>query len=483
MLKKIRLRYAPSPTGYLHIGNARTALMNFLFAKHHNGDFILRIEDTDIERNVEDAIDSQIDNMNWLQINPDESFKKPIKKYGKYVQSEKFEVYKKHANDLLDQKKAYRCFCTSEELEIEKNRQIESGNMAPKYNKHCLNYNDKDIKKFLDEKKPFTIRFKVLENKVYKINDIVRGEMEFHSKEIGDFVILKSNAIPTYNFAVIIDDFDMQITHVVRGEEHISNTPRQCMLFEAFGWKEPTFCHLTLIVDENRKKLSKRSNNGLFFISQYKNEGYLPEAVTNYIALLGWSPKNEEEIFSVSELIDIFNENQFSKSPSTFDVKKLKWINNRWMKKIDNKYYLKFVKNFIDTTKFDINSKKTEWLNEVLLLFKNEIDYATQINEHLEIFFDLKKIDSDLIKTLNSMDDWKEMIKSLATRLESLKNFSEENIKILIKEIGVEHNKKGKDLFMPTRIATTHREHGPELAKVIYLLGRENVLNNIKKIK
>ncbi|AOG61066.1 glutamyl-tRNA synthetase [Spiroplasma helicoides] len=477
-MDKIRLRYAPSPTGFLHIGNTRTALMNYLFAKHYGGVFIVRIEDTDIERNVEGAIESQFDNMEWLGIGPDESFLNPNKLYGKYMQSKKFDVYDKKAHELIEKGYAYKCFCTPEELEKDREEQLARGIVAPQYNRKCLNLTLTEEHK----NKPYNIRFKVPENKIIKINDVVRGDVEFNTKEIGDFVILKSNKIATYNFAVVIDDVDMAITHVVRGEEHISNTPRQCLIYEAFGWKEPKFCHLTLIVDETKKKLSKRSGNALFFISQYREQGYLPEALFNYIALLGWSPKVEQEIFSKEEFVKMFDEARFSKSPSTFDMVKMKWINSQWMKKLDDKQFVDFTKKFIDESKFNLSGKSDQWIEDVLLLFKKELEFGSQINEHLDIFFAKNATDDQTKQVLSEMSDYKEMILDLKKKLSSLKEFKEQEIKDVIKKLGEDFSKKGKDLFMPIRIFTTLSFHGPELAKTISLIGQEKVLLNIESL-
>nr|WP_237243826.1 glutamate--tRNA ligase [Spiroplasma clarkii] len=374
-MDKIRLRYAPSPTGFLHIGNTRTALMNYLFAKHYQGDFIVRIEDTDIERNVEGAIESQFDNLNWLGLTPDESFLTPKKEYGEYIQSKKLDRYCKLADELIVKGFAYKCFCTSEELDAEKERQAAQGIVATRYNRKCLGI--KDFTPY--EGKEYSIRFKVPDDKIYKIDDLVRGMVEFNSKEIGDFVIIKTNKIATYNFAVVVDDFDMEITHVVRGEEHISNTPRQCMIYQAFGWNEPRFCHLTLIVDDTKKKLSKRSGNAVFFISQYREKGFLPQAVFNYIGLLGWSPKVEKEIFSQQEFVEMFDEKRFSKSPSTFDMVKMKWINSQWMKKMDDVEYLKLTKQFVDQTRFKISKVEDNWLDAVLLLFKKRLNLVLKL--------------------------------------------------------------------------------------------------------
>ncbi|WP_338972684.1 glutamate--tRNA ligase [Spiroplasma endosymbiont of Panorpa germanica] len=483
-MSKLRLRYAPSPTGFLHIGNTRTALMNYLFAKHYKGDFIVRIEDTDLERNVDGAIESQFENMNWLGIFADESFLKPATGFGKYKQSAKFDVYEKIANQLLNDEKAYKCFCTPEELEADREKQANLGNPAPQYNKKCAKLSEAQINELESKKVPANIRFAVPENKDYKTDDIVRGEVVFNSKEIGDFVILKSNKIATYNFAVVIDDIDMKITHVVRGEEHISNTPRQLMIYEALKAKPPIFCHLTLIVDENHKKLSKRSGNEMFFISQYKSQGYLPEALFNYIGLLGWSPAGEAEIFTKEEFIKIFDEKRFSKSPSTFDVNKLKWINSQYMKKISESDYLDFIKEFINKEKFDLSKYSIADIDKILILFKREIEFGVQINDHLDLFFnDNLKMDEATKSILKELGDIKNMAIKVSEQFNNLKDWNEDNIKGIVKAIGLELNRKGKELFMPIRILTTGFEHGPELAKTIEILGKDQVLKNINKIK
>jgi len=484
MNNKYRLRYAPSPTGYLHIGNTRTALMDYLFAKHYDGVFIVRIEDTDTARNVEGAIESQFDNLQWLGIIPDESIYKPQKEYGEYQQSKKFDRYVELANKLVEQKLAYKCFCTPEELEQAYEEQEKQGIVSPKYNLKCFNLSKAEIAKKEAAKLPFSIRFHV-PDKSYQIDDLVRGKVVFEGKDLGDFIIIKSNGIATYNFAVVVDDYDMKISHVVRGEEHISNTPRQMMIYEAFNWPMPIFAHLTLIVDENHKKLSKRSGNALFFIEQYRQQGYLPQAMFNYIALLGWSPVGEQEIFSKEELIEIFDERRFSKSPSTFDMIKMKWINSQYMKKLTEKEYLTFIKEFIDQKRFPIKEKNESWLNQVLLLFKNEIEYGIQINDHLDLFFNDLLLSEQTLEQFKELTGYEQLIASFAAELEKLttKEWTSETIQQLVKKVGVEQNKKGKELFMPIRIFATKSEHGPALAQVIYLLGQKKVLENIQSLQ
>ncbi|WP_031542283.1 glutamate--tRNA ligase [Mesoplasma photuris] len=483
-MNKYRLRYAPSPTGFLHIGNTRTALMSYMFAKHYNGDFIVRIEDTDMARNVEGAIESQFDNLNWIGIIPDESIYNPgNEKYGKYMQSQKFDVYAKYANKLVNEKKAYKCFCTSEDLEKDYEEQTAKGIVATKYNGKCSNLSDQEVDQLISEGKEFLIRFRVPENESWTINDIVRGEVVFDAKDLGDFVILKTNGIATYNFAVVIDDYDMEITHVVRGEEHISNTPRQMMIFDALGWEYPIFCHLTLIVDDTGKKLSKRSGNSLFFIEQYRKQGYLPEAMFNYIALLGWSPKGEKEILSKEELIDMFDENRFSKSPSTFDMVKMKWINSQYMKKMSDEDYLVFIKQFIDQTKYDISNKETNWLNTMLMLFKKEIEFGNQINDHLDLFFNDITLTEESQQQLKELEGHIDLINIFESKINGLSDWNVDQIKEVIKTSGIEADVKGKNLFMPIRIYASKSEHGPSLADVIWLLGKNQVLKNIQTVK
>ncbi|ATZ21896.1 glutamate--tRNA ligase [Mesoplasma tabanidae] len=482
-MAKFRLRYAPSPTGFLHIGNTRTALMNYLFAKHYDGDFIVRIEDTDLERNVEGAIESQFENLNWLGIIVDESFLNPgDAQYGKYMQSQKFERYEQLANELILQKKAYRCFCTSEELEKDYEVQVAKGIVATKYSGKCSKLRESEIESNLKLNKNFSVRFLVPEAAL-NIKDFIKGDISFDSKEIGDFVILKTNKIATYNFAVVVDDFDMGISHVLRGEEHISNTPRQILIYKAFGWKTPEFGHMSLIVDSTGKKLSKRSGNALFFIEQYKNQGYLPEAMFNYISLLGWSPIGEKELLTREELISIFDDKRFSKSPSTFDMTKMKWINSQYMKALSEEKYLEFTKIFIDKDKFDISIRSEKWLNQVLLLFKKELEFAQQINNHLPIFFNNTVITNQTFETLRSICDNEKVIKEFENQINFLAEWEIESIKNLIKSVSEKTGKKGKDLFMPIRIAASSSEHGPSLADVIYLLGKEKILANIAKVK
>nr|WP_318030936.1 glutamate--tRNA ligase [Mycoplasmopsis bovis] len=287
-MNKVRTRYAPSPTGYLHIGGARTALFCYLFAKHYNGSFVFRLEDTDVKRNVADGERSQLENLKWLGIIPDESPLNPNEKYGKYRQSEKLDRYREIANELVQKGFAYKAYDTSEELEMQHSEAEKSGIASFRYDKNWLKISEEE-KTRREKAGEYSIRFCMPKDTTYEWDDIVRGKISFNSNDIGDWVIQKSDGYPTYNFAVVIDDHDMEITHVLRGEEHITNTPRQLSIYNALGWKSPEFGHLTVITNMEGKKLSKRDTSLKQFIEDYKNDGYDPNAIFNFLSLLGWT--------------------------------------------------------------------------------------------------------------------------------------------------------------------------------------------------
>ena len=464
--KKIRVRYAPSPTGHLHIGGARTALFNYLFAKHNKGDFIVRIEDTDIERNIENGEKSQLDNLEWLGIIPDESPMRPNKKYGSYRQMERLDIYKKYADILLEKGFSYKCYCTSEELESEREEQKKKGIMSYRYSRKCLNKKEQN--------KPYSIRFKLPENKDISWEDMVRENVVVNTTDIGDFVIVKSSGIPTYNFAVVIDDIQMEISHVLRGEEHISNTPKQLVIYEALKEQPPLFGHMTLITNEEGKKLSKRDETIMQFISQYKESGYLPKAMFNFMSLLGWSPEGEEEIFTKEKLIEIFNYKRWSKSSSIFNKDKLIWINNRYIKEMSEKEYLDLVIPFIEKT-----YEKNKLNNDIALLYKSQLSYAEQIVKLVSLFFKQNFNIDQASKQFLKENDSNDIKKELVSLFKKITNWDIEEIGDAIKKVGSITNKKGKLLFMPIRIFTTGQMHGPDLKSSIKFLGKDKVIKNI----
>ncbi|AJQ45639.1 glutamyl-tRNA synthetase [Ureaplasma diversum] len=472
---KVRTRYAPSPTGYLHIGGARTALFNYLFAKAHNGDFIIRIEDTDIERNVEGGIDSQLDYLAWMGIEADESIKNP-KEYGPYIQSAKLAKYQQLAEQLIKENKAYRCFCTKEQLEQDR-LFAEQTKQTPKYNKRCLYLSQQEIDQKLEANTEFTIRLIINENEEFSWNDLIRGQISIPASALTDPVILKSNKIAMYNFAVVVDDYDMAISHVIRGEEHISNTPYQLAITKALGY-EPTiqYAHLSIIVDETGKKLSKRNLALKQFVADYSDDGYWPHAVVNFISLLGWSPKDNKEKMSMDELIASFDLNHVSKAPAYFDIEKMNWFSNQYFNQISVDQFSEFLKEHQLTDSYVENDP--EFINKALL-FKPQIYNLKQllqlIDEHFISQQNLSETDLDFIKT-NQLEN---VVITFNQLLSNIDQWDEVNIKALIKETQQQTNTKGMNLFMPIRIATTFMSHGPELAKMIYFSTKEKVLANL----
>ena len=344
---KIRVRYAPSPTGFLHIGGARSALFNFLFAKKHQGQFIIRIEDTDIERNVAGGEVSQIHDLKWLGIIPDESPLNPNPIYAPYRQMERLDSYQRYAKQLIKQGQAYECYCSEEELERSREEQLANGIAAPQYNRKCLHLTNSEKTVLISQGRKPVIRIQLEDHLKIDFTDMVRGPVSFNNDDIGDWVLIKSNGIPTYNFAVVIDDFLMDITHVFRGEEHLSNTPKQIQVYRYLNFPIPQFGHMTIIVNDQGKKLSKRDASIVQFMSQYRDMGYLPEAIFNFILLLGWSPEGTQEFFTKDQAIAAFDSKRLSSSPSMFDPQKMNWINNYYIKQLSDEHYWSFIQPYL----------------------------------------------------------------------------------------------------------------------------------------
>lgn len=479
-MNNVRVRYAPSPTGHLHIGGARTALFNYLFAKHYNGKFIFRLEDTDLERNLVHGEQDQLDGLTWLGIIPDESPTNPGD-YGPYRQTERLDIYREYAKKLIDKGLAYECYCTSEELDEQRKEQEKNGKYSYRYDRRCMCLSDEEKEAYQKEGRKPSIRFKVDESAEYKWNDIVRGEISFIGKDISDWVIIKSNGIATYNFAVVLDDALMKITHIFRGEEHISNTPKQLMIYEALGFEKPEFGHMTLIVNEDRKKLSKRDESIMQFISQYKDEGYLPNALFNFFSLLGWSPEIEEEIFAKEQIIELFDEKRLSKSPSMFDRKKLHWINNQYIQKEDLITITEICSKYLEA-ELPISSKDEGWITKIIALFKPQLNYCKEIVNLVKPFFDEYKLEIEDINFLTEVEA-KELIERVKIDFGNLEeeSFTSANIKEIINSIGKEMNRKGKNLFMPIRIAISNQRSGGDLPTVIELYGKEQAICNLEK--
>ncbi len=480
MTKAIRVRYAPSPTGLLHIGNARTALFNYLYARHYGGTFIIRIEDTDRKRHVEDGERSQLENLRWLGIDWDES----PETHENYRQSERLDIYQKYVNELLDKGLAYKSYVTEEELAAERERQEAAGE-TPLYINEFLGMSEEEKAAYIAEREAAgiipTVRLAVNDAGVYKWIDMVKGEIEFEGGNIGgDWVIQKKDGYPTYNFAVVIDDHLMEISHVIRGDDHIANTPKQLMVYEALGWEAPEFGHMTLIINsETGKKLSKRDTNTLQFIEDYRKKGYLPEAVFNFIALLGWNPGGEHEIFSRQELIELFDEKRLSKSPAAFDQKKLDWMNNEYIKNADFDTIFALAKPYLEEA-----GRLTDKAEKLVELYKPQMKSVDEIVPLTDLFFaDFPEL-TDAELEVMAGETVPTVLTAFKEKLEAMSDadFVTENIFPQIKAVQKETGIKGKNLFMPIRIAVSGEMHGPELPDTIYLLGREKSIQHIENM-
>lgn len=476
MASDIRVRYAPSPTGHLHIGNARTALFNYLFARNQGGTFVIRIEDTDQKRSVEGGEESQLTYLKWLGIDWDEGIDKDGG-YGPYRQSERNHIYEKYYNDLIERGLAYHCYCTEDELEAEREAQIARKEM-PRYSGKCRHLTEEEKQKLAAEGRKPSIRFKVPAGKIYSFNDMVKDRVSFESDGIGDFIIVKKDGIPTYNFAVAIDDHLMEISHVLRGDDHISNTPRQLMIYEAFGWEPPIFGHMTLIVNESRRKLSKRDETIIQFIEQYEELGYVPEALFNFITLLGWSPEGEREIFSKEEFIDMFDPKRLSKSPALFDKHKLAWMNNQYIKELDLDKIVELSIPHLEKAgliKKDRNEEEEQWAKGLIALYQEQMSYGAEIVELSSQFFQEEIHYNEEAKAVLEEEQAPEVIRAFYDEVSTLDEFKADEIKQAIKAVQKSTGQRGKKLFMPIRVAVTGQTSGPELPKAIELLGKEKV--------
>lgn len=476
-MSEVRVRYAPSPTGHLHIGNARTALFNYLYARHAGGKMILRIEDTDQKRNVENGVESQMKYLEWLGIDWDEG---PGRggDYGPYFQMERLDLYNKHVNELMEKGLAYKCYMTSEELEAEREAQIARGE-APRYSGAHRNLSAEEQAAFEAEGRKPSIRIRVPEGVTYKWTDVVKGDVSFEAKDFGDWVIVKQDGIPTYNFAVVVDDHLMKISHVLRGDDHIANTPKQMMVYDALGWEYPAFGHMTLIYNENHKKLSKRDESIIQFIEQYADLGYLPGALFNFISLLGWSPVGEEEIFTKEQFIDMFDAGRLSKSPAVFDQQKLAWINSVYMKHASLDEVVALSLPFLQEAgrlPEALSMEEADWATALIALYKEQMTHGAEIVSLTDLFFkDEVEYDEEANAVLAG-ETVPSVLAEFKAQLEMIEEFTPEAVKAATKATQKATGQKGKNLFMPIRVATTGQTHGPELPNAIALIGKERVL-------
>ncbi len=484
---KVRTRYAPSPTGYLHIGGLRTALYSYLFAKQNKGTFFLRIEDTDQTREVKGAVENLIKSLNLTGIKPDEGviIKKEgkigeIGRFGPYIQSQRLDIYRKYAQKLIDLDKAYYCFCSSERLNTLRQAQ-EAAKKPTRYDGLCRSLSPQEIKNKLNRGDKYVIRMKVNpeEDGIIEFEDLVRGKISIHSKEIDDQILIKTDGFPTYHLAHVVDDHLMQTTHIVRGEEWLPSTPKHILLFKFFGWQPPIYGHLSLILNPDRSKLSKRQ--GDVAVEDYLAKGYLPEALVNYVALLGWNPGTEQEIFSMKELIKEFSFDKIHKAGAIFDIKKLDWMNSEYIKKLSASKFKELAlpylqKKFVDKLS-DID------IDKIMNLEQQRINRLDKIGEGLEfIFIDEINYDKKLLAWKKStLEQAKECLKIVLSVLEKCNNWSKENLEKIILELIKTKKLSNGDVLWPLRVALTGQEKSPTPFEIAEILGKEKSLKRIKK--
>ena len=464
---KVRVRFAPSPTGYVHVGNARTALFNWLFARHHDGAFILRIEDTDVERSEQRYESQLLDDLRWFGLDWDEGPDKSGS-FGPYRQSERQEIYKPHIARLIEQERAYYCFCSAEQLDAERQEALRSGRQ-PRYSGRCRTVSKEEAARRIAAGETAAVRLKIHEA-VFQWNDLVHGETSFPGEMIGDPILVRSDGNPAYNFAVVIDDHLMDITHVIRGDDHISNTPRQLALYRALGWEPPAFAHLSTILGPDRTRLSKR--HGATSLESFRKLGILPEALRNYLALLGWSPADgKTEILRRSELIEQFSLGHVIKSPAVFDQEKLNWLNRHYLKQLSQARLVELSVPFLAEAGLlsePVPPPILAWLERVIDAVINKIDCLSQLPETVQVIFeyDARKA-ADSIGTREANPGSYEVLSSVIPKILGEPKLTYEQFREIVKEVQKATGKKGRELFHPVRVALTGAESGPELEKLI----------------
>ncbi|MDX5683557.1 glutamate--tRNA ligase, partial [Clostridioides difficile] len=470
----VRVRFAPSPTGFVHIGSLRTALYNYLFAKKMGGEYILRVEDTDQSRLVEGAIENMLNAMKWAGVNHSEGVilddsGKVVQKgeYGPYIQSQRLDIYQEYIKQLLDSGKAYYCFCTKERLDEVRDAQRAAGETA-KYDGHCKNLSKEEVEANIKAGIPYVIRLRLPENHTIKFTDLVRGDMEFNTNDLDDQVLMKTDGFPTYHFAVVVDDYLMKITHVIRGEEWVSSTPKHVYLYEAFGWEAPVFVHLPNILNKEKKKLSKRQ--GDVAVEDFKKKGYLPEGLVNYVALVGWSPEDNQELFTMEELEKAFSVERVSKSGGVFDTEKLNWVNQHYIKDGDDAYLTDLAIPFLIEDGFITEEEATnkyDFLKSMISVLKEKLQYVKEVTEHASIFFgDKIEVETEEGREFLRLEHIPTLIDALREKIEKTEVLNAEFVQAMLKEIQKEYKIKGKNLFMGSRIILTGQMHGPDLPKV-----------------
>lgn len=480
----VKVRFAPSPTGPLHIGGARTVLFNWLFARRHQGKFVLRSEDTDLERSSLKWEKDIADSLRWLGLDWDEGIEVGGPN-GPYRQTERLEIYQDYLSKLWLGGNIYYCFCTPEELAQDREAAMARGD-NPVYSGRCRNLSPAQVEEKLQSGLQPTIRFKVPAETEIVINDLIRGQVSFLSQDVGDFIIIKSDGIPTYNFAVVIDDITMGITHIIRANEHLVNTPRQVLIYDALGEQKPQFGHVSMVLDESGRKMSKRL--GDMSVTAYARRGYLPEAVVNFMVLLGWAPEDEREIMTLAEMVSAFDLQRVSKSPGVFDQQKMDWMNNHYIRACDLDRLADLALPYLKDADLVGHGIAGDWLKYVLAVIRDELTCLEQVPKHLQDFAgDTVEMQVEAISYLQQdsaalvLDEFCSRLEEL-TAIQDLSKLQEQvqaMLKQLNKDLKAQANVSGKSVFMPIRAALTGTLSGQELYYLVPILGIDRVKRRI----
>jgi len=478
---EIRVRFAPSPTGPLHIGGARSALFNYLWARHNNGKFIVRSEDTDLGRSSRESEQNILEALRWLNIQWDEGIEVGGEN-GPYRQTDRLDLYRDYIKKLLDGGHAYYCYCSEEEIEQERQTLTAKGE-TPRYLGKCRHLTNEQRATLEAEGRKPVVRFQVPESQAIHISDQVRGDVVFDSDGIGDYVIVKSDGIPTYNFAVVVDDVTMKITHVIRGEEHLSNTPRQVLIYQALGLPVPEFDHVSLILNTEGGKMSKR--DGDTAVLDYQKKGYLPEAIVNFIAMLGWAPSGEEEFYTLDELADVFSLDRVSKSPAVFDLQKLNYINAHYIKAAAPERLAELALPYLGEMGIlpqrERSDKQQQWLISFIEAISEKISHMAEVKDFVHYFHGAVPMEpvGEALEVLRG-EQVPGVLSLFREKVREVELLSGATVKVFLKQMTKELKLGGKFVYMPVRVALTGQMHGPELFDVIPLLGRENVLSRLE---
>lgn len=484
----VRVRFAPSPTGYLHIGGLRTALYNYLFARQHDGEFILRIEDTDQSRFVEGAVENLINALSWAGLSYDEGVfvedGEIVEKgdHGPYIQSKRLDRYREVVDRLVEEGHAYYCFCSKERLDQVREEQKVKG-LIPRYDGFCRHLSQEEAKKRVEAGEDYVVRLKLPAHEEISFDDLVRGPITINTEDMDDQVLLKTDGFPTYHMAVVVDDHDMGITHIIRGEEWLPSTPKHVYLYEVLGWEKPTYVHLPTVLNKERKKLSKR--HGDVAVEDFKANGYLPEGLVNYLALIGWSPDSNEEIFTLDELIEEFSFDRVSKTGGIFDLAKLDWVNQQYMKDADGERLAELAAPFLiqaDVMTEDEVKSRYDWLVLLMDTVKESMHKVSEVVERTEFIFK-DPVPEDGTEEIMAGEQVPELMSAIQEYLADVDEVDQEVASTMMKGIQKKTGIKGKNLYMPTRIALTGQQHGPDLTSILILLGKDEIVKRVENYK